>query len=111
MKRLLAVNEEAGVTTYFIADPDDPTGTSFYIEKVWDNEPFIETAKAMRNETHGQKYGNGRHVGFIPAAILGQMMRDGRINDPEAIRAFFVANPQYATFEKYALEATRIRSV
>ena len=70
------------------------------IEKTYDAEPFIQTAAEMRAATEGQKWGEMRHVGFIPMAELGKMMRqDGGIDQKRMI-AYLKANPALATFSK-----------
>ena len=76
------------------------TETRTTIEKRYDAQPFIEAAKAMRAETDGQKWGEMRHVGFVPMAELGTMLRqDGRI-DQKRMVAWIKANPALCTFEK-----------
>lgn len=76
------------------------TETKTVIEKTYDAEPFKEVAKAMRAETDGQKWGEMRHVGFVPMAELGTMLRqDGRL-DQKRMLAWIKANPALCTFEK-----------
>lgn len=76
------------------------TETKVVIEKSYNAEPFKEAAKAMRAETDGQKWGELRHVGFVPMAELGTMLRqDGRL-DQKRMLAWIKANPALCTFEK-----------
>ncbi len=76
------------------------TETKVAIEKSYDAQPFLEVAKAMRAETDGQKWGEMRHVGFVPMAELGTMLRqDGRL-DQKRMLAWIKANPALCTFEK-----------
>lgn len=75
-------------------------GDKIVFEKSYDAEPFLERAKEMRAETEGQKWGEMRHIGFIPNAVLGTMMRqDGGI-DQKRLVAWLKANPMMATFSK-----------
>lgn len=97
-KKLLSVNEQTGVETVWHDDPDNDGGV--IIEKKWDDETALELAQKMRNETHGQRWGEGRHVGYISAAVMGKMMVEGRWN-PEGIKEYLKSNPQFVTFEKY----------
>lgn len=70
------------------------------IEKQYDAKPFIEVAAAARAATDGQKWGEMRHVGFIPMAELATMMRqDGGI-DKKRCMEFLRKNPALVTFNK-----------
>lgn len=76
------------------------TETKTVIEKNYDAQPFIEAAKAMRANTDGERWGEMRHVGFVPMAELGTMLRqDGRL-DQKRMLAWIKANPALCTFEK-----------
>jgi hypothetical protein len=84
-----------GITTK-VHDLDGRT----VFEKTYDAEPFIQTAAEMRAASDGEKWGEMRHVGFIPMAELGKMMRqDGGI-DQKRMVAYLRANPALATFSK-----------
>jgi len=76
------------------------TETKVVIEKKYDATNFLEVAKEARAATDGQKWGEFRHVGFIPMAELGKMLRqDGGIDQKRAI-SWVKANPALCTFEK-----------
>lgn len=76
------------------------TETKVAIEKTYDAQPFLDAAKAMRAETDGQKWGEMRHVGFVPMAELATMLRqDGRFDKKRALE-WIKANPKLCTFEK-----------
>ena len=65
-----------------------------------DCAPILEFAKEKRNATAGERWGEMRHVGFIPMAELATMMRqDGRIDKKRCIE-FLKKNPALATFSK-----------
>lgn len=88
-------NKESGIVTNV-----HETETKTVIEKQYDAAPFVETAAQMRAETEGERWGEMRHVGFIPMAELATMMRqDGRIDKKRCIE-FLKKNPALATFSK-----------
>ena len=76
------------------------TETKTVIEKQYDVQPLVEAAAEMRHATEGEKWGEMRHVGFIPMAELATMLRqDGRIDKKRCIE-FLKKNPALATFSK-----------
>lgn len=75
-------------------------GNKVVFEKEYDAQPFLEVAAEMRAATDGERWGEMRHVGFIPNAELATMLRqDGGIDRARLI-AFLKANPKLATFSK-----------
>lgn len=75
-------------------------GNKIVFEKEYDAQPFLERAADMRAATEGQRWGEMRHIGFIPNAVLGTFMRqDGGI-DTKRLLAWIKANPNMATFSK-----------
>ena len=69
-------------------------------QKSYDAEPFLQAAAELRAQTEGERWGENRHVGFIPMAELGTMMRqDGRI-DPVRALAWLKSRPALVTFSK-----------
>lgn len=86
---------ETGVTT-IVHD----LGDRVVFEKTYDAEPFKARAAEMRSATEGEKWGEMRHVGFIPNAELATMLRqDGTIDQKRAM-AFLKANPLLCTFSR-----------
>ena len=76
------------------------TETQTVIEKQYDAQPLVDAASEMRSATEGEKWGEMRHVGFIPMAELATMLRqDGRIDKKRCIE-FLKKNPALATFSK-----------
>ena len=82
------------------------TSTTHYLDgrvvfqKTYDAQPFLDAASEMRAATDGESWGEMRHVGFIPMAELGKMMRqDGGI-DQKRVISFLRANPLLATFSR-----------
>lgn len=76
------------------------TETHTAIEKIYDAESFLETAQSMRSATAGERWGDTRHVGFIPMAELGKMMRQDGGFDRKRVVAYLKANPALCTFDK-----------
>ena len=70
------------------------------IQKEYDAQPLLDTAAEMRAATEGQRWGEMRHVGFIPMAELGKMMRQDGGFDRDRLIAYLKANPKLATFSK-----------
>lgn len=86
---------ETGVTTTV-----HDLGDRVVFEKTYDAEPFKARAAEMRSATEGEKWGEMRHVGFIPNAELATMLRqDGTIDNKRAM-AFLKANPLLCTFSR-----------
>lgn len=70
-------------------------------QKTYDAQPFFDAAAEQRAVTRGERWGDGRHVGFIPMADLGMMMRqDGTIR-PERVVQWLKDHPKVVTFEKF----------
>lgn len=95
MSKYTEHDSQTGITTT-VHDLDGKT----VFEKTYDAEPFIKTAAEIRAATDGERWGEFRHVGFIPMAEMGKMMRqDGGI-DQKRLIAYLKANPALATFSK-----------
>ena len=76
------------------------TETKVVIEKTYDATPFLDAAKEARAKTDGERWGEMRHVGFVPMAELGKMMRqDGRIDQKRVVQ-WLKDNPALCTFGK-----------
>jgi hypothetical protein len=79
------------------------------IEKVYDAEPLVETAKEMRADRAGDRWdAMGTHVGFIPMAELATMMRQDGGFDIKRVREFLQKNPAFVTFEKYLKDNRKV---
>lgn len=70
------------------------------IEKDYDSQPFLEAAAAARAATACERWGDMRHVGFIPMAELATMMRQDGTIDKKRCLAWLKKNPALVTFEK-----------
>lgn len=70
------------------------------IGKTYDAEPFLATAAEMRADTEGERWGELRHVGFIPMAELSKFYRQDGGFDHKRCMAWLKANPALCTFSK-----------
>ena len=70
------------------------------IQKTYDAEPFLNVAADMRAATAGERWGDMRHVGFIPAAELGKFFRQDGGFDKKRCLQWLKSNPYFCTFDK-----------
>lgn len=79
------------------------TETATTFQKTYDAAPLLDVAAEMRAHTAGERWGEMRHVGFIPMAELGKLMRqDGKL-DKKRTMEWLKQNPKLATFNKVLL--------
>lgn len=103
-RKLVDLNPQQGIRT----EVHEEDGRTVFV-KTYDAEPFLEAAAELRAQTRDQRWGEtGRHVGFIPMAELGQMMRRDGSFDKKAIRAWLQKNPAFVTFEKYLKDHRKV---
>ena len=97
------------MTTFKLSDHDADLGITTTVERVdgrvrigktYDAEPFLEAAKQIRADTAGERWGEGRHVGFIPMAELSKFFRQDGGFDRKRCIAWSKQNPAFATFDK-----------
>ncbi len=70
------------------------------IQKTYDAEPLLDFCAEKRAVTEGERWGDMRHIGTIPAAELATMMRqDGTIDKKRCVE-FLKKNPAFCTFTK-----------
>lgn len=71
-------------------------------QTTYDAEPILARAKAMREATEGQRWGEGKIVGQIPMAVYSQLIG---IKDKQErrkkLREWLQANPAFVTFDRY----------
>lgn len=95
--KVLDLNPEQGIRSELHEEDG-----KLVFKKTYDAEPFLDAAAELRAQTRGQSWGEmGRHVGFIPMAELGHMMRRDGSFDKKAVRQWLQQNPALVTFEKY----------
>lgn len=88
---------QTGITS-LVHETDDGRVT---IEKQYDASPFLEAAAEMRAQTQGQRWGEMRHVGFIPPAELATMMRQDGMLDKRRVVGWLKKNEKLVTFDKF----------
>lgn len=88
---------QTGITTtvHYVEDANKVA-----IQKTYDAQPFLDAAAEMRAQTEGQRWGEMRHIGFIPMAELATMMRQDGSVDKKRVTEFLKKNPALATFSK-----------
>lgn len=67
-----------------------------YFETRQDCEPIVEFVKHARNKPRDLAW---THLGEIPLADLGQMMRDGSLQDEAYIRRYLDERPALKVYE------------
>lgn len=90
--------DKHGVRKQFIFQGDD------VVQKLtYDAEPMLEMAKAERNATAGERWGNGRKVGTIPLAELHRINTtyQGRQERELQILKWLRENQAFVTFDKF----------
>jgi uncharacterized protein YggL (DUF469 family) len=63
-------------------------------------DDILDAATEERAVTRGERYGDMRKVGMMPAAVVGQAMREGWFYDQAAVRKWLQENPAFLTFER-----------
>lgn len=75
---------------------------SIVVQKTFDAAPHLEYARRAREATDGQRWGEGKIVGHIPAAFHAEILL---IRDPQErkrrVQQFLRDNPAFVTFERY----------
>lgn len=94
--KILDLNREQGIRT----EVHEEDGKVVF-KKTYDAEPYVDAAAELRAHTAGQRWGQGRHVGFIPMAELGNMLRQDGEFDKARVREFLQKNPAFCTFDRY----------
>lgn len=85
-RRLFSHDPTSGVTKWFHYDDDTDQVT---IETVQDAQHIVDAATRIRNNvTSLDKFGDGKHVGFIPQAVFAEWCAKGQLGDQKVIRAF-----------------------
>jgi hypothetical protein len=71
----------------------------------FDADPFLKAAEQSRQQTDGQRWGDGKKIGTIPPAVLSRyfeiVAERGNEEGDKFVHEFFVKNPAFVHFEKY----------
>ena len=63
---------------------------------------ILEFAKAKRNHTAGERWGDMRHVATIPMHIYAQLLSITNQDErKKKVKEYIQANPSFATFDAY----------
>lgn len=78
---------------------ESPYGDELVVAQEQNVGAILEDARLRRQQIpgHRPRYGEGKLVGWIPGVIYGQMLRDGRAKDPQAI-ADWADDPDNSAF-------------
>ena len=98
-KRLFSRDPVLGLTEWWHYDDDNDRVT---IETTQDIEPALEVAQDARNaQTRLDRWGDGKHVGFIPMAVYAEWLRTGKQHDQAFVRRWLndPENKKYRTFQ------------
>ena len=99
------------MTTHTIDEGFDPaTGIrtrvhfedgSIVYQKTFDAEPYLNYAKAARESTEGQRWGDGKIIGTIPPAIYARVIQASDREERERIVTdFFREQTAFVMFDK-----------
>jgi hypothetical protein len=69
----------------------------------YDAEPLIELASKMRSDSEGQRWGDGRHIGFIPQHELNHIMQTYKSSEERKhqMLVYLRDHPKLVTFDKF----------
>lgn len=78
-------------------------GDQVVTKLTFDAAPILKDAHAERVASAGERWGEGRKVGEIPMAVLGQIYQQHRSAEErsKAVLAWLRENPAFVTFEKF----------
>lgn len=96
MPILLNENHTTGTATWWQQDDDD----SGVFGHQQDCTEIVEDCREERLTTAGERYGDMRKVGVLPAVVVGQAMREGWFHDPKRVRQWLMEHPDFLTFER-----------
>jgi len=96
MSKFQDFNQQLGIQTTVHANDNGWT-----IQKTFDAEPFVEHAAQERAATSMQRWGDGRKVGTVPMAVLGQFMRQDGGLDTKRLAAWLKENPAFVSYEPF----------
>lgn len=91
------VNPNTGVRTQFHFE-----GDSLITQKTFDAEPHLEHARRLREAQDGQRWGEGKLVGHIPAAFYAKICVIQDLAERRAaVLEFFRQNPAFVGYTPY----------
>lgn len=80
-------------------------GNDLIVQKRYDAEPHLRYAEMARQQTAGQRWGDGKLVGHIPAAQYGKfLLIEDREERMKAIKAWLRENSKFVMFDRYLIK-------
>lgn len=77
-------------------------GDEIILQKTFDAEPILKEAELARQQTAGQRWGEGRIVGTIDPVSYGRIIQiKDRAERDKAILDYFRERPQFIKFDGY----------
>lgn len=70
-------------------------------QKTYDAEPILQAAKEAREQTEGQRWGDGKVVGKVPMAVYTQCLHMSSADQHKYLSRWLRENPGFVTFEKF----------
>jgi hypothetical protein len=100
LKENVTINE--GVDAYGNAHTLILEGDQLVKKTTFDAEPLLEEAKAQRNHTAGERWGDMRRVATLPMAVYAKFasIQDNRERQRQ-VRLWIQQNPAFCTFDRY----------
>ena len=103
MQTIESFTLDEGVDAYGVRKQLTFEGDQVVSKLTYDAAPLLEAAKAERNFTGGDRWGDGRKVGTIPMAVYNQIIQthQGREEREKHILGWLRANQAFVTFDKF----------
>lgn len=100
------VTIDEGVDKYGVRKEVILEGDQAVTKLTYDAEPLLEAAKAERNHTAGERWGEMRKVGVIPMAVLNHINQtyQGEVERKAQILLWLRENPAMVTFDKFLIQ-------
>ena len=94
---------DEGVDAYGVRKEVIFEGDQAVTKLTYDAEPMLEQAKAERNATAGQRWGELRKVGIIPMAVMNHINATipGAVDRQVAVYRWLKANPRMVSFDGF----------
>lgn len=100
------VTIDEGVNEYGIRREIILEGDQAVTKLTYDAAPLLEAAKAERNATAGERWGEMRKIGVIPMAVLSHINETykGEVERKAQILLWLKENPAMVTFDKFLIK-------
>jgi len=94
---------DEGVDAYGVRKQVTFEGDQAVTKLTYDAEPMLEQAKAERNATAGERWGEMRKVGVIPMAVYNEIQTrvQGSLERSAEIMLWLKRNPNMVSFDRF----------